>query len=76
MAEVFEFSDEIVVTLEMPPAAEEAVSVSVEGALLVISSERDPAFHTEIALPGAVAADRMQISYEGNTLRVTLPKAR
>ena len=76
LAEVFEYADEIVVTVGMPAAAAEAVSVAVEGDLLIIAVEDEPAHHSEVALPAAVDVPRMQVTYEGGVLRVTLPKRR
>lgn len=76
MAEIFEFPDEIVVTLEVPAAVQEVISINVEGDLLVVDSAEEPIFHTEIALPCAVEAGRMQADYERGVLSITLPRAR
>jgi HSP20 family molecular chaperone IbpA len=76
MPEVFEHEDEIVVTLEMPPAAADAVRVSLEMGLLLVTSEGDQPYRREVVLPCAVDADRMDVACEGGVLRITLLKAR
>ena len=76
VAEIFEHADEIVVILEVPAAAAEAISVTVERDLLVVTSRDEPPYHSEVVLPCAVDADRMQIAYEGGVLRISLPRAR
>jgi len=76
MPEVFEHEDEIVVTLEMPPAVADAVRVTVEMGLLLITSEGDQPYRREVALPCAVDGSRMEVAYEDGTLHITLPKAR
>jgi HSP20 family molecular chaperone IbpA len=76
MAEVFEHDDQVVVTLQIPDVPEEAISITVEGELLVVTSGAAAFERREVALPCAVDADGMQVDFEEGVLVVTLPKVR
>jgi len=89
--DLYESGDHLVAMVELPGMSKEAIDISLHDGTLTISGERKResnngeaaqrteryvgTFRRSITLPARVDASKVNATYEGGILKVTLPKA-